>query len=155
MNDYPPQRRSLKFGTVDEAVAEVEQLRRGWRKVKAWTLPQAAWHVRTIIDLSTKPPAGPATVDEAAARPMLAGWIQHGKIPDGMTTADDYTPPVNASEADIDKLVASLRGLDNYPHEMAAHLVFGPIPAADNKAFHLLHLAHHLGFFVPSDPSRR
>ncbi|HSV13469.1 MAG TPA: DUF1569 domain-containing protein [Tepidisphaeraceae bacterium] len=155
-----PTRRPLAFATEDGVLAEVARLRRhGYQKTGNWSLPQIAWHLMIPIDAYLNPPASPDIQPTPEQAKMKAGFVDYivanGKLPPHATTAPpSWTPPADAGDADVERLVIGMNKLKNYPHAMVEMSVIGPVPIAECRRVHLVHAAHHLSFLQPKNARR-
>ncbi|MDB5296207.1 MAG: hypothetical protein JWO31_2190 [Phycisphaerales bacterium] len=146
----PPsaRRTELNYPGAAAVVADLRRLRRGYARTGAWSLEQACWHLRAATEAVLRPPAGPATPEQAAARPVLE-QVLAGAYPPGLDAPGPFVPPADAGPGEVDALVETLGRLVAYPHPTAAHRRFGPVTRDELVRLVLVHCAHHLGFLVP------
>ncbi len=145
-----PARRTLKFNSCADALAEIRLLRRGYAKSGKWTLPQMGTHLSELMELmKDEPPADDLALTEKQAasqahflEPLLAG----GPMPQG----GQNNPPADAGDDQIDRLQANFAKLDACPNDHVTSDALGPMPLEKWRRLHLLHAAHHLGFLVPT-----
>jgi len=151
-----PPPRVLKFDNLDQVVAEVEKLRKGYRKTGVWTLPQTCGHLAAVMEFSlTPPPPGAvATPEQTARRQDFIKSIQAGRS--GKFSAPPTTvPSPDAGDDQIDRFLADIKTLKEFPHKEVMMGPLGPAPVGDAIAAHLAHAAHHLGFLLPSEIAPR
>jgi len=147
-----PPPRALKFDNLDQVVAEVEKLRKGYRKTGVWTLAQTCGHLAAVMEFSlTPPPPGAvATPEQTARRQDFIKSIQAGRS--GKFSAPPTTvPSPDAGDDQIERFLADIKTLKEFPHKEVMMGPLGPAPVGDAIAAHLAHAAHHLGFLLPSE----
>jgi hypothetical protein len=147
-----PARRQIRFHDEAEVIADVERLRKGYKQVGQWSLPQMAWHLNQAVLSRMTPGPHPADTSEQVARkPMLQHVLSmHGYLPDGISAPDSLIPPRDTAESAVDDLIESLRRLKSFPGPIAPHRLFGQIPDADARKLNLIHCAHHLSYLIPT-----
>jgi hypothetical protein len=156
----PPTRRPLSFATEDGVQAEVARQRRhGYEKTRNWSLPQIDWLLMIPIEAYLNPPSSPDVQPTPEQAKMKAGFVDYicanNKLPPQATTAPpSWTPPADASDADIERLVMGMNKLKNYPHAMVEMSVIGPVTIGECRRVHLVHAAHHLSFLQPKTKRR-
>jgi hypothetical protein len=149
-------RRPLAFATEDGVSAEVRRLRRGeYKQTGNWSLAQISWHLVIPLDQYLNPPASPDVKPTPEQQAMKARFVDYivanNALPPFANTAPPaWTPPSTASDADVDRLIAGLQKLKNYPHELVEMGPIGPVPIAECRRVHLVHAAHHLSFLQPN-----
>jgi hypothetical protein len=133
-------------------IADVQRLRRGYKRVGAWSLPQMAWHLNQAVLARMKPgPHAADTPEQTARRPLLQHVLMmNGYLPDGISAPDPMVPPADAPESAVDDLIASLKQLKAYRGEIAPHRLFGHIPDAEARKLNRIHCAHHLSYLTPT-----
>ena len=146
------QRRLIRFATEDDAIADVQRLRKGCTQVGSWSLPRMAWHLNQAVQARMKPGPHPPETDEQKARKPLLQHVRamNGYLPDGIQAPEPMVPPADAPESAIDDLIASLKELKAYKGKIAPHRLFGEIPDAEARRLNLIHCAHHLSYLIPS-----
>jgi hypothetical protein len=152
------ERRSLAFTCEDEVIADLGWLRRGYRQVGEWNLPQVCWHLSSLIEKYLEPPADPSAKPTAEQAERQAWFFAKADKPrgfDGMTCPPPFIPPVESGDVDIERFIAELRKLKAYPQEMVQMGPIGPAPIAQCRKAHVAHAAHHLSFLIPQAPPRR
>jgi hypothetical protein len=147
-----PGRRLIRYANEDEAIADVERLRKGYTQIGGWSLPQMAWHLNLAVRARMKPgPHPPDSPEQIARRPMAQHVLSmNGYLPDGITAPEPMQPPADAPDTSVDDLITALRELKGYTAEIAPHRLFGRLPDADARRLNLIHCAHHLSYLVPT-----
>jgi hypothetical protein len=149
--------RILKFADEDQAIAEIQRLRRGYRKTKNWTLPMICWHVGGLADpIMTPPPSTTPTPEEAARKKgFLDVILETGRPPGNFEAPPDATPKPDCPEDEVDRYIVALKKLKSYPHSHVNFGPFGPVSVGEFRTLMLMHTAHHLAFLEPTKPARR
>ena len=152
MSEKTNERRRLRFACEDDALAELARLRKGCRPLKNWSMAQICWHLSFALKFMS-PPASPIpTPQEAAAK---AGFIdlilKTGRPPPGFEAPPETVPPSGCVDGEIDRLETALPQLKAYPHPLVGMGPFGPVPILEYRQFNLGHIAHHLGYLVPTE----
>ena len=144
-----PAKRKLELNDIDAIAAEVRQLRAGYIQVGNWNLPQTCWHLDIVLRRWTSPgpPAAPALLPDAAA--VLAKILAEGEVP-RLNAPEVVVPPPTATDADVDRYLASLEAFKSFRGPFNPHRLFGPIPFDDFMRLHHIHAAHHLGHLIPN-----
>jgi hypothetical protein len=145
-------RRPLKFKTVDELNAELDQLKTGnYQKLGSWNLPQACRHLAMTIEGSLTPPESDVpTPEETAMKEKFFGMVMGPEgMPEKMPIGNPaLIPAEDCSDAEIEHLRAAFQSLVTYPHKCIKVGRCGPVPAVELIDLHLAHAAHHLSFLV-------
>lgn len=150
-----PGRRSLRFNSTDEIIADVERLRRGCKTVGEWSPAHIYGHLASVIEMILKAPAPapgsppPATRMSPEQRDEV---FASGLIPEGLPQPESlaaYQPGTEAEEAD--RLRAALVAFEASPGPVAHHRYFGPLSPEQWKRLNCIHCAHHLSFAVPNE----
>ena len=144
--------RELDFATEDDAIAEVERLRRGCSPVAGkWTLEQACWHLNAAVLYRMKQgPFPPNTSEQDSRAGALQQVLTSGKLPPGINAPDDMIPPAESDARAVDALITSLKQLRDYKGKIAPHRIFGHLSDADARRLNLIHCAHHLSKLAPT-----
>jgi hypothetical protein len=150
-------RRTLRFETIDQMMAEVDRLveaeRAGrLRHVGNWTLGQALGHLTTWAEYAftgppLKPPFWVKWMMRMRKRKFLSEPMGPGvKIP-GVEGGTLGTAPMPVDEA----LGRLRRATDRLKAECPAipNIIFGPLKHEEWIALNLRHAELHLGFLVP------
>jgi hypothetical protein len=153
-----PDRRKIKFESIDEAIADLERLRKGCVQQGAWTLPQIAFHIRFPIEQSLAKPAPAASAQPTAEQKQFQGFLEQVNAsgwPDKVLDAPEpMRPPADATEKEIDALIASLRKVKDYKHPRIDAFIFGPVESEKLAKFLLAHASHHLSYLQPKAERR-
>lgn len=150
-------RRTLRFESLDEMLADVDRLAEAERagrlkRLGNWTLGQALGHIAGWMDYGftgfpLKAPFFVRWIVRLRKRQYLYGSMPAGvRIPrvEGGTRA---TEPLS-----LDEGLARLRRVSERLQKEAPTVpspVFGPLTHAESIALNLRHAELHLGFFVP------
>lgn len=143
-------RRQLSFNSAADVKADVQQLRKGYKRLGNWNLRQICRHLTVSTTNTLKPATGPATPEQAAVRPILEKVLSTGKIPTGLQAPAPAQPPEDCTDADVDAFLATLDQFENYNEPTAHHPRFGPLNQSEYKKIVLAHMAHHLSHLIPS-----
>ena len=155
-----PQRRKLRFETVDDAIVEAARLvaaEREGRLARAgnWSLGKTLGHLATWANFAFEgyPPevSAPMPVRLVARamrsrildKGMMTG-VKIGRLPDGTLGVEEMPADVG-----LERLTAALRRLANSP-PTAQNPVFGRLTHEQWVQLNLRHAELHLGFQVPS-----
>lgn len=151
-----PERRVLNFKTLDEVVAEVEQLASGEvRTTGNHTFAQIIKHLALSHDMSTGKVVGPRPpwymrLMVRVMRPMI---INDKPLKPGFNLPADaeafFWP---AGEIDVHEAITHLKeSVANYKTNGAleTHPVFGKMPADKTLVLNCKHAAMHLSFVHP------
>jgi hypothetical protein len=153
-----PARPGLSFATVDDIIADIANLRRSWRKSSGeWSLGQIAWHCAVPLErvLSQPVPTRTEQTPEEAANFRKFQEMIAGRAERQLTAPPFMQPPVDADDADVDRVLGLLAKLNAYPHSHVTMYNNGPVPIGEYVAFQLGHFAHHLSQLAPSTVVRR
>jgi hypothetical protein len=151
-------RRSLRFGSLAEAVADAEGLLvRGYDRAGNWSLARCCGHLAnwTAYPMDGFPPpplwmrpaawASRNTVGRALLRRMLA----RGRMP-LMPTLPASVPPAGGDDrAGVDDFRRAVGRWQAYTGPLADEPLVGPMTRDDWERLHLIHAARHLSFLVP------
>jgi hypothetical protein len=144
------QRRTLRFNSEDDVIADVKKLRHGYTQAGAWTLPQICWHLNVGVQNRMKPGPFPANTPEQESRKgQLQQVLASGQLPTGIPAPDGAVPPPDAGDAAIEALLTSLEQFKKFPGPIPPHRIFGHLNDADARKLNLIHCAHHLSFLTP------
>lgn len=146
-------RRNLRYGSLDEILADVEKLRGGYQQLGNWSLGQVAKHVAggMSMALDSGTPLANPIVRFIAGTFMKNGAVR-GPLKPGFKLpkkfAAKFIPSATADEAgvaDLQKAIARWKSeSQRYPHPF-----FGKLTAAEWDALTLNHAALHFSFLVP------
>ena len=161
MPDAPkPPRRTLRFNTIDDALAEADRLvvaERAGRLTRAgnWSLGQTLGHLATWSEFafngyptSIRPPAPIRWVlrrlkHRVLTKGMTPG-VRLGRLPGGTVGLDDLPPDeaLHRLRSAFQRLAASAPPIENP--------VFGPLTHQEWIQLNLRHAELHLGHQVPA-----
>lgn len=144
-------RRQLNFNSEDDVIAEVRRLRAsGCTKRGNWSLPQICMHLDRAVQYRMQPgPYAPDTPEQNAKKPLVAGILASGKLPQGITAPDAMIPPADCGEESIDSFLATMERYKRFPGPTAPHRIFGMLNEPDARMLNLIHCAHHLSYLTP------
>src|SRR4051794_27536425 len=112
-------RDDLSFSSVEDVIADVQQLRKGYAQTGAWSLPQICWHLETATRTRMiSGPFPPDTPEQAGAKERLPQILSTGKLPNGIQAPAPAVPPPQANDSSIDALIATLKKWDTYTGEI-------------------------------------
>jgi Protein of unknown function (DUF1569) len=151
-------RRPLKFKTVAELDAELDQLRAGkYKKMGQWSLHQACRHLALVIEGNLNPPSSDVpTPEEAAMKEKFFGMVMgEAGMPENLPIGNSaLIPSEDCTEAEVEHLKAAFASFEKYPHKYIKVGRCGPVPVSELLPLHLAHCAHHLSFLIPNDSRR-
>jgi hypothetical protein len=146
----PVSRRELSYGSVDDAIADLNHLRKGYIQTGQWTLPQMCRHIRVGLAKAAQPAPEPATPEQDQQRPVFEKVLASGKIPTGLQAPSPAIPPADCQDEEIDQLMAAFERFKTYAEPRSAHPRFGPLDLPQLKRIILIHAAHHLSYLIPT-----
>lgn len=144
--------RRLVFRTEDDVIDDVQRLRKGYRKLANWTLPQVCYHVAMPMKELAPPEPGDLrrTPEQEAIKAGFVDYIlTERKMKPEWKATGPWVPPDDAAEADIEAFIDALRRQRDYPHRHIAMGPIGPVTIEEFRGVNLAHAGHHLGFLVP------
>lgn len=147
-----PERRTLRFGSFDEIMPDVERLLEGHTTVGNWSLAQICCHLATVmrrvVDLPASTPSDPSKwVGEEKKREVL----ESGLLPEGLPGTLETMPAETLSEREeAEGLRQAISHYKASPGPVIPHRLFGPLTKAEWDKLQLIHVAHHLSFAVPA-----
>jgi hypothetical protein len=154
----PIERRKLSFGSLDEVVADVENLlARGYERAGNWDLAQVVGHVaewmRYPIDGFPKPPIFIRPIlwlmKVTAGKRMRDTILAEGFTPGGRTMPQTVPPPGGDEAAAITKLKSAVASWQRHSGEVYPSPLFGAMSKETALQLQLRHAAHHLSFLIP------
>lgn len=150
-------RRTLRFGTLDDVMPEVDRLLNGGhRSIGNWSLGQICNHLSDAIRGSVEggfPSMAPWPVRVTLGKVIKRRLLSTERMPEGVKLPEKYLPREGLdARAESEALRASISVLGQHTGPMADHPFFGPTSLDDWRRFHAIHAAHHLGFILP-EPS--
>ena len=154
----PAGRRSLKFQSLSEVVADTESLHTsGYRKIGNWDLAQVCGHLAEWMryPIDGFPPAPfPVrvilwTMRNTVGKKMLKGILEKGFKPGGPTAPQSVQQPGADEKAAIAKLRDAVLRFENHTGPLHPSPLFGDLDKETATKLQLVHCAHHLSFLVP------
>lgn len=149
-----PKRRSLRFASYAEMLAEVDRLEKGgYQRAGAWSLAENCDHLRIFMECSMHG-FGDARVPwpvRMVGPVLLWGTLRRKRIPAGVQAPAPFLPAAHPADdpAVIDAFRQTVRTLEHFPGPLQPSPLFGRLSPAQWNQLHLIHGAHHLGFLVP------
>jgi hypothetical protein len=147
-------KRSLRFESVDELLAEVERLRQaGYTKLGEWELPQMMDHIARQMTLLLEPggPRVPWALQWIARRVIHRMAVRKKYLPFKARAAEQLKPSPDATDASAyASLVAAVDRLRSLKGDLIDTHTFGTMSRHDYIQMQLVHAAHHLGFLIPN-----
>ncbi len=146
-----PGRRTLRYGSLDEIMPDVERLLEGHTTVGTWSLAQICRHLSTVmrrvVDMPASTPQDPSKwVGEERKLEVL----QTGMLPEGLPGPPEIMPGETLGErAEADGLRQAIAHYKASPGPVIPHRIFGPLTKEEWDRLQLIHVAHHLSFAVP------
>jgi hypothetical protein len=145
-------RAGLRYADEAAVMQDVRRLQNGYAQSGNWTLPQACWHLATTTLWSIRPgPFPPPTPQQLAARPKLDAVLAGADLPTGLITTEQFLPPVDCTDAEIDRLARALEAARVHAGPFAPHRIFGAMNPDEARHLRLRHCAHHLSYLVPTE----
>jgi hypothetical protein len=145
-------RRTLRFNSLDEVMADVDLLLRGNSTVGNWTLAQICRHLATVmrrvVDLPASTPSDPSQwVSEKEKRAVL----ESGRLEEGIPTPAILLPDKELNErAEAEGLRAAIAHYKASSGPVIPHRIFGPLSKSEWDRLQCVHCAHHLSFAIPA-----
>jgi hypothetical protein len=143
-------RTALRYGSVEDVIADIRRLQKGYDRAGNWSLEQNCWHLNVATRARMAPsPATPNTPEQDGRAAVLASVLSTGQIPSGIQSPPAAVPPAQADASAIDDLIEALEQLKAHRGPFAPHRLFGNLSDADSRKQILIHCSHHLGHLVP------
>lgn len=150
-----PGRRTLRYGSFDDVMPDVERLLEGHTTVGQWSLAQICHHLATVlrrvVDLPASTPQDPSQwLPEERKREVFAT----GLIPEGLPGPPEIMPTdTRGAVEEAEGLRAAIAYYEASSGPAIPHRFFGPLSRAEWDELQRIHLAHHLSFAVPTATS--
>jgi hypothetical protein len=145
-------RAGLRFADEAAVMQDVRWLEKGYAQNGNWTLAQVCWHLATTTLWSMRPgPFPPPTPEQRAARPKLDAILAGADLPTGLTAPEQFLPPSDCTDAEIDRLANALEAARVHPGPFAPHRIFGELNPDEARHLRMRHCAHHLSYLVPTE----
>ncbi len=150
------ERRELSFSSLDDAVADAEQLAAGEvRTTGKHTFAEILKHLALTHDMATGKIPGPKTPFlMRLMMPLMKGFILKGPVKPGFklpAEAESFFWP--GGDIDVNEALNHLKeSVENYNTNgpLAVHPVFGKVTAEQNMQLNISHCAMHLSFVHPA-----
>jgi hypothetical protein len=145
-----PGRRTLRYGNLDEIMADVDRLAAGHMTVGQWSLAQICRHLATTMRRTVDLPATPYDASMWVGQDQKQKFFESGLVPEGIPTLPPLVPLEARCEADeVEGLRQAIAYYKGSPGPNAPHIFFGFMSREEWDHFHGIHAAHHLSFAVP------
>jgi hypothetical protein len=153
-----PERRQLTFATLNDAVADAENLLAvGYEKAGNWDLAQVCGHLsewlRFPIDGFPKVPLLLRPVmwlmRVTAGKKLRAKVLANGFDAGGRTMPQTVPVSGGSDAAAVAKLKETVERFEAHAGAIHPSPLFGPMTKDEARELQLRHLAHHLSFLVP------
>jgi len=153
-----PERRKLTFASLDEVVADAENLlAKGYDKAGNWDLAQVCNHLAEWLRFPVEGfPRMPLPVRAAfwllrktLGKAMFRQYTTKGMPTGKPTLTQTVTQPGGDEAAAVAKLKESAERFKAYTGEIHPSPVFGAMTKDEATKLQLVHCAHHLSFLVP------
>ncbi len=152
-------RRALTFNTLDEVVADAENLlATGYERAGKWDLAQVCDHVAEWMRFPVQgfPKAFLPIrlilwmMKVTIGRKKFEGYLATKSFPAGKPTMPETVFKAGGDPlAAVAKLKQSVEALQNYKGEVHPSPLFGKMTYDECVRMQLVHCAHHLSFLVP------
>jgi len=145
-------RTGLKYASEADVIADVKNLQRGYKQSGNWNLQQVCWHLAKATEWGMRPGPFPEnTPEQNAFRPMMEKILATSVLPTGLQAPEQFLPPADCGDAEIDHLAAALEKAKNHPGPFAPHRLFGKLTPDEARTLRLAHCAHHLSHLIPTN----
>ncbi len=147
-----PGRRSLRYGSLEEIMPDVERILEGHTTVGHWSLAQICRHLATVmrrvVDMPASTPHDPSKwVPEEQKRQVF----ESGLLPEGLPGPAENLPTETLGEREeAEGLRQAIAHYKESAGPVIPHRLFGPLSKAEWDRLQLIHVAHHLSFAVPT-----
>ena len=150
-------RRTLRFETFDEILADAERLAAtsSVRKLGNWSLGQSFFHLAAGMRLMLDGSKTQAPLLARLVGPVVKFWMLNRSLPAGFKL-----PKASADELIAEREVSTVEGLEalcsavarmKVATEFQPHPIFGPMNAEQARKLQCRHSELHLSFFVPEE----
>jgi hypothetical protein len=144
-------RRTLRYDSFDEVMADVERLLEGHMTVGHWTLAQICNHLAVMLRRHVDLPASTAfdTADRVSEE-QRRKVFEAGILPEGVSPPPGMLPDlVGSDHEEAEGLRQAIAYYLASPGPAITHRILGPLTKEEWDRFELIHMAHHLSFAVP------
>ena len=154
----PAERRKLNFATLDEVVADAENLlAQGYDKAGNWDLAQVCGHLAEWMRFPVEGfPKLPLLLRPmfrlmrmTVGKSMRAKILAEGFATGVRTMPQTVPPPGGDPAAAVAKLKEAAERFQAYTGPIHPSPLFGAMNKEDARQLQLRHCAHHLSFLVP------
>ncbi|VTT97661.1 Uncharacterized protein OS=Leptonema illini DSM 21528 GN=Lepil_0134 PE=4 SV=1: DUF1569 [Gemmataceae bacterium] len=153
----PVERRKLSFASLDEVVAEAENLlARGYDRAGNWDLAQVAGHLANWLSYPVEGfPKVPLVlrpvvwlVRTTAGKRMRDGVLANGFAPGTRTVPETVPAAGGDAAAAVARLREAVERLKAHAGPIVPSPLFGPMDKDTAVRLQLRHCEHHLGFLT-------
>ena len=149
-------REGLRFASEDDAIADIQTLRKGYQQTGGWSLPQICWHLNQTMQGRMRPgPFEPDSAEQIARRSTVEEILASGELPKGIVAPPTVSPPADAGDEAIDACLATLERFKAFQGNFAPHRLFGTLPNEITHRQNLIHVAHHLSHLIPTSATTK
>jgi hypothetical protein len=149
-----PGRRTLRYGSLDEIMPDVERLLAGHKTVGNWSLGQICHHLAVALR-STVDPAASISHDPSqfVSAEEKRQFFESGLVEERRPMPPKLAPPELLDDRqEADELGEAIARYMASPCLAVSHRRFGPLSRSEWDQFHCIHCAHHLSFAIPVKP---
>jgi Protein of unknown function (DUF1569) len=146
---HPALLSSERFGSIDAALATLEQLRaRSPRMIGAWDLPHVLHHTAQSIEYSIGgfPQPKPAWFRATLGSYAFGLFNARGQMTHNLAEPIPGAPGIAQGQPlgpAIDHIVAALQAFERHAGALAPHFAYGTLDKPAYTRAHLMHLANH------------
>ena len=153
----PVERRTLTFASLDDAVADAENLlARGYDRAGNWDLAQVAGHLANWLSYPVEGfPKVPLVlrpvvwlVRTTAGKRMRDGVLANGFTPGTRTVPETVPAAGGDAAAAVARLREAVERLKAHAGPIVPSPLFGPMDKGTAVRLQLRHCEHHLGFLT-------
>jgi uncharacterized protein DUF1569 len=146
-----PGRRTLRYGSLDDIMPDVNRLLDAHTTVGNWSLAQICRHLATtmrrVVDL---PASTPYDLSLRVGEDQKRQFFDSGVVPEGIRTLPQLVPAETLNEREeAEGLRLAIAHYEGSPGPVVPHILFGFLTREEWDRFHCIHAAHHLSFAVP------
>jgi hypothetical protein len=146
-----PGRRTLRYGKLDDVMADVDRLLDGHTMVGNWSLAQICRHLATVmrrvIDL---PASTPYDASLWVGEEQKRQFFESGLVTEGIPTLPLLLPVEALNEREeAEGLRQAIAHYKASPGPVIPHVLLGFMTRDEWDQFHCIHAAHHFSFATP------
>jgi hypothetical protein len=159
---HPPtlQRRQLDFKSWQEALADIDRLRRaGYKRAGNWDLSQTVEHLGEGLRTALRGTNHRANwiIRKILGPIVLQRILRQRRMKAGIKVPQWWLPgPSHDESAAIEQLHSEVSAFQQMTTPPCPHPFFGPLTKQQWNELALIHAAHHLSFLIPNEsPAER